>query len=159
VRIRLSTVNKILGFILGGLAAVSVGAALFVWISFDAQQALDRITQAVHTRYDRTLRADEAPRFSLWPWPAVELRKVTLSEAHRQDVFATVDEARLELSLAPLLMREAIVRRMAFDGLDARLRRDTQGNWNVADLFADGTEEVDETVSARLHRRCRAARG
>lgn len=147
MRIRLAMVVKLLGFVLGGLVAAGAAAALLVWITFDPAATANALTEAMRARYDRTLRIGDAPRLTLWPWPAMALGKVSVSDARRSDVVAQVAELRAELSLLPLLRRQTEIRKLTLKGLDARIVRNSEGAWNIADLLADlGGAESDEAA-------------
>ena len=149
MRIRLAFVVKMLGFVLGGCMAIVVAAALLAWITFDANGTMAAVSDAFRDRYDRTLRAGEAPQLTLWPRPAVVLGKVTLSDPHRNDVFARVEEVRARLSLLPLLMRQTQVHDLRLKGVDLRLVHNRDGGWNFSDLLAEGPQS-DSPDSLRL---------
>lgn len=150
MRIRLATVVKMLGFVLGGLMTATAALGLLVWVSFDAGEALNTVSRQVQERYDRTLRSTEPARLSLWPWPAVTLREVSLSEANHAENFAKVATVRAELALLPLLTRRAQIRRIELEGLECRLVRNRDGAWNVSDLLSPSTDAAGKPEFPRL---------
>lgn len=145
MRIRLATTIKLLGFALGSLMAVLMALTLLVWISFDAGRAAATLTQHFHERYDRNLKLANEPHLEIWPWPSLVLTGVTLSEPHQAGVFASASRVRAELALLPLLTRQLALRRLTIEAPQVRLRQNSDGAWNIADLFAPVTSSSNAT--------------
>lgn len=136
--LRVATVMRVLGFLLGGFFAVSLAILLFVWISFDANRAGNSLVQYFRDQYQRTLRLGEAPRLRMLPFPVLELRKLSLSEPGKNEVFASAASVRLDLQLMPLLLRQTVVERVLLAKADLHLVRKANGDWNAGDLAASG---------------------
>ncbi|MCP1679254.1 AsmA family protein [Kerstersia gyiorum] len=113
-----------------------VGIAIFL-LTFDPNAYKDRLAEAVHERYDRTLTVNGPLGFSLFPRIGLTLREVSLSEPDSDEVFASVESARLAVAVWPLLFNRLVVDHVAIDGFKARVARDAQGNFNFQDLLGD----------------------
>ncbi|MCH4272947.1 AsmA family protein [Kerstersia gyiorum] len=113
-----------------------VGIAIFL-LTFDPNAYKDRLAEAVHERYDRTLTVNGPLDFSLFPRIGLTLREVSLSEPDSDEVFASVESARLAVAVWPLLFNRLVVDHVAIDGFKARVARDAQGNFNFQDLLGD----------------------
>ncbi|HEV7913504.1 MAG TPA: AsmA family protein, partial [Albitalea sp.] len=64
-----------------------------------------------------------------------KLSKLSLSEANRPDLFASLDEAGLSVDVLPLLHGDVVVGRVAAKGVQLSYLRDAQGRSNVDDLI------------------------
>lgn len=129
---------RVLGFLLGGFFAVSLAILLFVWISFDSGRAGNSLIQYFHDQYQRTLRLGEVPRLRMRPFPVLELRKISLSEPGKGEVFASLDALSLDLELMPLLLRQTVIKSASLRKADIHLVRKPNGSWNASDLLAGG---------------------
>lgn len=136
--VRIATVIRLLGFVLGGFFAVSAAILLFVWASFDAGHASNELIQYFASQYQRNLRLGAPPSLHLRPFPVLELHQVSLSEPGKKDVFASADTVVIELQLMPLLLRKTVVQGLALHQPVLHLVRGKNGSWNAADLLADG---------------------
>ncbi|MGO3742003.1 AsmA family protein [Kerstersia sp.] len=126
-----------------------VGIAIFL-LTFDPNAYKDRLAQAVHERYDRTLTVNGPLDFSLFPRIGLTLREVSLSEPDSDDVFASVESARLAVAVWPLLFNRLVVDNVAIDGLKARVARDAQGNFNFQDLLGDAPHEANPANARKV---------
>ncbi|MEN3110669.1 AsmA family protein [Uliginosibacterium paludis] len=152
MKIRLANAVRSLGFLLGGLMAIVAAAALFVWVSFDAEAAADALSTHFRDQYERTLMLTEKPRLSLWPRPALSLHKVSLGESGLNRNFATATDLRIELAIMPLLHHEFELRGVSASGVTLHLRQLPTGEWNAADLLAADADEAPQGWSGRLQK-------
>ncbi|MBK9395347.1 MAG: hypothetical protein IPN40_16350 [Uliginosibacterium sp.] len=59
--LRIATLTRVLGFLLGGFFAVSLAVLLFIWVSFDSSRVSTTLSQYFRDQYQRSLRIGEAP--------------------------------------------------------------------------------------------------
>lgn len=132
---------KIMAFVLGGLAALLAAAAAFVLATFDANKWKGEITRLVQEQKSRSLKIEGDLSLSLFPGVGVQLGKATLSEYKSEQVFASVNNARISLRLMPLLSRQVVVDTVELDGAKARLVRFKDGRLNIDDLLSRDEQE------------------
>ncbi|MDR2240438.1 MAG: AsmA family protein [Zoogloeaceae bacterium] len=126
---------KIIAFALGGLVAVLVVVAAFIVITFDANKWKGEIAQLVQTKQNRSLKIEGDLALSLFPSIGARLGKTTLSEHKSEQLFASVDGARVSLRLLPLLSGQMMVDTIELDGVKAQLVRFKDGRLNIDDLL------------------------
>ncbi|MBK9217539.1 MAG: AsmA family protein [Uliginosibacterium sp.] len=136
--LRIATLTRVLGFLLGGFFAVSLAVLLFIWVSFDSSRVSTTLSQYFRDQYQRSLRIGEAPRLRLRPLPVLELGKLSLSEPGKSEVFATLDALSLDLELVPLLLRQTVVKGARLTKAEIHFVRSAAGSWNASDLLAGG---------------------
>ncbi|WP_158239119.1 AsmA family protein [Uliginosibacterium sp. TH139] len=143
MKIRLAILLRVLGFTLGGIMAVVAALAMWVWISFDAEHTAQALTRHFKDVHQRGLLMSQPPQLSIWPRPALLLKRASLTEAGRSEAFASVTQLRLELATLPLLQGIFELRGVRVTGLSVRLQRNRKGEWNFTDL-------IDPPASAGL---------
>jgi len=132
---------KIAAFILGGLAALLAAAAAFILATFDANKWKGEIAQLVQEKKSRSLKIEGDLSLSLFPSVGVQLGKATLSEHKSEQVFASVERARVSVRLLPLLSKQVVVDTVELGGVKARLVRFKDGRLNIDDLLAKDEKE------------------
>lgn len=152
LKIRLANVVRSLGFLLGGFMAFVAAASLYVWVSFDAEEAADALSNYFRDQHERTLMLTEKPRLSLWPRPALSLHKVSLGEAGANHPFASATDLRVELAVMPLLHHEFELRGVSASGVSLSLRQRPTGEWNAADLLEADTNPAPPGWRGKLQK-------
>lgn len=132
---------KIFAFVLGGLFALLAAAAAFLVATFDANKWKGEIAQLVQEKKDRSLKIEGDLSLSLFPGIGVHLGKGTLSEYKSEQVFASIENARVSLQLMPLLARKVAVDAVELDGVRARVVRYKDGRLNIDDLLSKDPNE------------------
>src|SRR5690606_30987966 len=99
------------------------------------------ISQLVQEKKNRSLKIEGDLSLSLFPSIGVQLGKATLSEHKSEQVFASVNNARISLRLMPLLSKQVVVDTVELDGVKARLVRFKDGRMNIDDLLAKDEKE------------------
>jgi AsmA protein len=127
---------KIIAFVLGGLVVLLAAAAAFIVATFDANQWKDEISRLVQKEKGRSLKIEGDLSLSLFPSIGVQLGRASLSEHGSEQVFASVERARISLRLLPLLSKQVVVDTVELDGVKARLIRFKDGRLNIDDLLA-----------------------
>lgn len=133
---------KIIAFALGGLVALLAAVAAFIGATFDANKWKGEISRLVQEKKGRSLKIEGDLSLSLFPALGVRLGKATLSEHKNEQVFASVDNARICLRLMPLLSRQVAVDTVELDGVRARVVRFRDGRLNIDDLLARDEKEA-----------------
>src|SRR5256885_2303899 len=118
-----------------GLVVVVGGLATWLVLSFDANRVKSMAVDWMKTQRHRTLVVDGPIQLSVFPRLAVKLSKLSLSEANRPDVFASLEEAGLAVDVLPLLHGELVVGRVSAKGVRVSFLRDAQGRSNIDDLL------------------------
>lgn len=121
---------------IAALVVLALGAlAIFLW-TFDPNAYKGRFEEFVLARYDRTLSIEGDIELSLFPRIGLSVQNVSLSNAGApEDLFASMDSARLAVAIWPLLSNRFVVDHVAISGFKAWIRRDEQGEYNFNDLF------------------------
>ena len=143
--------RKILALGLALLVAVLAALALYIAATFDANQWKGEITQLVQEKTQRSLTIEGDLALSFFPSIGVRVGKATLSEHQSEQIFASVDSARVSLRLWPLLAKRVVVDTVELDGIKARLVRAKDGRMNIDDLMgADEKSEKDDAPMPRF---------
>ena len=132
---------KIIAFVLGGLVVLLAAAAAFIVATFDANRWKGEIAQLVQEKKNRSLKIEGDLSLSLFPSVGVQLGKATLSEHKSEQVFASVDSARVSVRLMPLLSKQVVVDTVELGGMKARLVRFKDGRMNIDDLLSKDEKE------------------
>ena len=107
-----------------------------------------QISEQVKKATGRDLVIDGDIDLSVFPWVALKLGKLTLSNAEgfTADTFAHVDSANVRVKLMPLLKKEFEIDTITLDGLNLNLEKNKEGITNWADLT--GEDKADEPSDA-----------
>ena len=132
---------KIVAFVLGGLVVLLGAVAAFIVATFDANKWKGEISQLVQEKKNRSLKIEGDLSLSLFPSVGVQLGKATLSEHKSEQVFASVDSARVSVRLMPLLSKQVVVDTVELGGMKARLVRFKDGRMNIDDLLSKDEKE------------------
>ena len=133
-------VKKLLYVILG-IVAILVIAAVSFYVLFDPNDFRDRIAGEVQRTTGRELVIEGDLQVSLFPWLAIELGETRLGNApgFGDEPFASFDKVRLSVRLLPLLIRREVSVGVAeLDGMRLNLAVDATGRSNWQDLLEAG---------------------
>lgn len=122
------------------LLVVTLAALPFV---IDPNDYKDEISEQVENTTGRTLNLQGDIALSVFPWVALELGPMTLSNAEgfESDYFAEVEKAKVRIRLLPLLKKQLEMDTIILDGLVLNLEKDAEGRTNWDDLAGAGGEE------------------
>ncbi len=131
---------KILLGLVGGIAVLLILATILLPVIYDKEDLKKAISSTVYEQTGRELSIDGTLDFSLFPWLAVEVSDLRLSNADGfgDRPFARIGEARVGIALLPLLRKQISVDEITLDGLDLGLEVDAQGKNNWDDLSEGG---------------------
>ncbi len=135
---------KILLGLIGGIAVLLILATILLPIIYDKEDLKKAISSTVYEQTGRELSIDGALDFSVFPWLAVEVSDLRLSNAEGfgDRPFARIGEARVGIALLPLLRKQILVDEITLDGLDLGLMVNAQGKNNWDDLSAGAETEA-----------------
>jgi AsmA protein len=129
----------ILKIFLGIVIAVivlMVLAAVLLPIIYDKEDLEKAIADRVSEQTGRDLTIDGGLDFSVFPWLALEVSDLSLSNAvgFGDEPFARIGQARVGVALMPLFRKQLAVDEITLEGLDLRLAVNQQGRNNWDDL-------------------------
>lgn len=130
------------------LAVAAMAAIPFV---VDPNDYKDEIATQVEKATGRQLSIQGDIGLSVFPWIALELGQLSLSNASgfKADSFAKVNNAQIRIKLLPLLKKELEMDTIVLDGLVLNLETDKDGNTNWQDLTkSDAETEADVKEAA-----------
>ena len=140
---------KILLGLVGLIVILLVVTAVLLPVIYDKEDLKAAIAGEVKRQTGRDLTINGDLGFSVFPWLAVEVGDLTLSNAQGfPDLpFAQVSQARAGVALVPLFSKQISVDEITLDGLNLRLMVDANGRNNWEDL--DGSEQAVSTGDAQ----------
>lgn len=139
---------KILLGLAAALVVLLVLAAVLLPLMYDKEDLKQAISSQVHERTGRDLSIDGALDFSVFPWLAVEVGDLSLSNASGfgDQPFARIGQARVGVALIPLFRKQIVVDTVTLHGLELALTVNARGQNNWDDL-ADGGASDESTQS------------
>jgi AsmA protein len=125
---------RIIGIIIGCIAAVLVAAAIALWLIVNPNDYKGRIVAAVESSTGRELSLPGDIHLAIFPAIALKLGPASLGNPPGFDPsqpFASLQHVSLRVRVLPLLHHQLEVGRVEIDGLDLRLLENArgQGNW------------------------------
>jgi len=137
-------------FLILGIVAVAVVAAVSFVLLFDPNDFREEIAAKVKQTTGRDLVIEGDIELTLFPWVAINVGKTTLGNAagFGDEPFASFDEARLSVSVMPMIMeRKVVVGTAALDSFRLNLQVASSGRSNWQD-FLDASELQEEVVES-----------
>lgn len=122
----------------------------------DPNDYKQEISSQVEKATGRTLTLNGDIKLSVFPWIALELGPLSLSNAtgFKADSFAKVEAAEIRIKLMPLLQKQLEMDTVILDGLTLNLEKNKAGKTNWDDLVASkessttaGTKQASGTSS------------
>ena len=142
-------VIKFLLGLLGGVIVLLILATVLLPLIYDKEDLKKTIAAQVFEQTGRELSIDGTLDFSVFPWLAVEVSDLSLSNADgfAERPFARIGQARVGIALMPLFQKQFVVDEITLDGLDLTLLVNARGENNWDDLAAGG--KTDSTPDAQ----------
>ena len=141
---------KILLGLVGGLVLLMILTAVLLPMIYDKEDLKQAIANEVHKRTGRELSIDGALDFSVFPWVAVEVGDLSLSNAKGfgDQPFARIGRARVGVALMPLFKKQLVADEISLHKLELALAVNARGKSNWEDMIdAESTESLPEDVS------------
>jgi AsmA protein len=115
----------------------------------DPNDYKQQISEQVEKATGRTLSLDGDIGLSVFPWVALELGPLTLSNAKGFDAehFAKIDAAQVRIKLMPLLQKKLEMDTIVLDGLVLNLEKDKAGSANWDDLGQSADQKAEDDTS------------
>jgi AsmA protein len=128
-------VKLILGIVIA-VIVLMILAAVLLPVIYDKEDLENSIAARVREQTGRELKIDGGLDFSVFPWLAVEVSDLSLSNAEGfgDENFARIGQARIGVALMPLFRKQIAVDEITLEGLDLRLAVNEQGKNNWDDL-------------------------
>ncbi len=119
------------------LIASIISLAIYM---FDANYFKSQIVEYVKTNKQRDLILEGDLKVTFFPKLGIDSNKITLSQRNSNKVFASIDNARLNIAWWPLLFKQLQIESVTLDRLHANIIRDKNGRTNFDDLLVpDGS--------------------
>lgn len=129
------------------IVVILVVGLLAVAALVDVDHYKPQIEKTVHDKTGRTLKIDGKLTLSVFPTIALALPRMTLSEHGSDDIFLSLDTARVSLALPPLLSGKVQASTVTLHGLHATVDRHADGSLNIDDLTGGRKEKEAATAS------------
>lgn len=141
---------RVLLSLIGVLLLLIVAAVVIIPLVVDPNDFKPQISQLVQERTGRELQIPGEIDLSIFPWLALELGEVQLSNAEGfgKEPFARVGGAEIRVKLLPLLERNLEIDTVVLNGLQLNLIRTEDGQTNWQDLVAAAQEPAAEPEPA-----------
>ena len=141
---------KVILGLVGAFAMLLVLAAVVLPLIYEEADLKQAIAAKVHKQTGRNLSIDGALDFSVFPWLAVEVNDLHLSNAEGfgDQSFARIGQARVGVALMPLLRRQIAVDEITLNGLELVLTVNARGQNNWDDLADAGDAESTPPAGA-----------
>ncbi len=130
-------------YVVGGLIALLVIAAVLAYLFIDSDDIRERLSAGVKEATGREFVIEGDVGIQVFPWVAIEVGKTTLGNAQGfgDEPFASFDSAKLSVRLIPLIFsREISVGTAELESLAVNLAVDESGRNNWDDLAQDAEE-------------------
>jgi AsmA protein len=116
----------------------------------DPNDYKQEISSQVEKATGRTLTLEGDIKLSVFPWIALELGPLSLSNAvgFKADSFAKVQAAEIRIKLMPLLKKQLEMDTIILDGLALNLEKNKAGKTNWDDLVANNDTPSESTQKA-----------
>lgn len=138
------TLIKIVIFLILFVMAGLIALPFFIDINDYKQQISDQVEKAT----GRTLTLDGDIELSIFPWIALKLGPLSLSNAKgfKAEQLVTVDTTQVRVKLMPLLKKQLEMDTIVLDGLTLNLEKSRVGKTNWGDL-ADNSSASEQKTS------------
>ena len=127
---------KILAGLIGLVVLLFVLAAVLLPFIYDKEDLEKTLADQVYQQTGRELDIAGGLDFSVFPWLAIEVEDLSLSNApgFGDQPFARIGKARVGVALVPLFRRQVSIDEVTLDGLELALAVNDQGRTNWDDL-------------------------
>ncbi|PHS25263.1 MAG: AsmA family protein [Methylophaga sp.] len=140
------TLIKIVIFLIILIAAGLIALPFFIDPNDYKQQISDQVEKAT----GRTLTLDGDIELSVFPWLALELGPLSVSNAKgfTAEHFVQVDATEIRIKLMPLLKKQLVMDTIVLDGLALNLEKNKAGKTNWDDLAGDNKASEDKPADS-----------
>ena len=127
---------KIIFGLLGFLVLLLVLAIVLLPVIYDTEDIKQAVTKGVNEQTGRELSIDGELEFAVFPYLAVEVNDLLLSNAEGfgDTPFASAKQMKVAVALLPLIRKELVAGEVLLSGMQINLAVDKQGRNNWEDL-------------------------
>lgn len=127
---------KIIISLLGLIALLLVSAIVLLPMIYDTEDMKQAISRGVNEQTGRELSIDGELEFAVFPYLAVEVNDLALSNAEGfgDTPFAAAEQMKVAVALLPLIRKELVAGEVLLSGMQVNLAVDKQGRTNWEDL-------------------------
>lgn len=131
------------------LVIIAIAGLIAIPFIVDPNDYKQEISSQVEKATGRTLTLDGDIELSVFPWIALELGPLSLSNAtgFKADNFAKVQAAEIRIKLMPLLNKQLEMDTVILDGLVLNLEKNKAGKTNWDDLAGETKDNDEEKAS------------
>lgn len=131
------------------LVIIAIAGLIAIPFVVDPNDYKQEISSQVEKATGRTLTLDGDIELSVFPWIALELGPLSLSNAtgFKADNFAKVQAAEIRIKLMPLLNKQLEMDTVILDGLVLNLEKNKAGKTNWDDLAGETKAKDDKKAS------------
>jgi AsmA protein len=132
------------------LILLAIAALIAIPFFIDPNDYKPQIESAVEEATGRQLTLDGDIELSVFPWIALEMGPLALSNAKgfKADYFAKVDKVEVRVKLMPLLKKQLEMDTVILDGLALNLETNKAGVTNWDDLAQGGDKKPEDKTKA-----------
>ncbi len=140
------TLIKIIIFLIILVVAGLIALPFF----FDPNDYKEEISEQVEKATGRTLTLNGDIELSVFPWVALELGPLSLSNAKgfKAEQFVKVENTEVRIKLMPLLKKQLVMDTILLDGLTLNLEKNKAGKTNWDDLASDDKAVQDKPANS-----------
>lgn len=134
---------KTLLYVAIAIIILLIAGAAYIASTFNPNDYKQKIIDLVKKEKQRDLALDGDISLTFWPKVGANLGKISISEHNSSDVFASIESAKVALSVMPLLSKKLVVDTVYIDGATANIIKYADGSTNYDDL-AEGSSNKDD---------------
>jgi uncharacterized protein involved in outer membrane biogenesis len=122
------------------LLLLLMAVVIYAVSTFKPNDLKPRITDYFQQKYQRKLIISGDLQLSWWPVLHIESGPLNLMEKNGQDIFASLQSAKISLQWRPLIDGKLEVNDVTLDAPSLRIQRNADGTTNIDDFLAGGSE-------------------
>ena len=140
------TFIKVLIFLIILIVAGLIALPFFI----DPNDYKQEISEQVEKATGRNLTLDGDIKLSVFPWIALELGPLSLSNAKgfKADKFVKIEATQIRIKLLPLLKKQLEMDTLVFDGLTLNLEKNKAGKTNWDDLTGENKAKEEKATDS-----------
>ena len=131
---------KTILYIVLALVVILIAAIAYIASTFNPNDYKQQVIDLVKKEKQRDLKLDGDISLTFWPKVGANLGKIAISEQNSSDLFASVESAKVALSVMPLLNKQLVVDTVYIDGATANIIKRADGSTNYDDLAGESDE-------------------
>lgn len=141
---------KTILFVVIAIIVVLIAAIAYIASTFNPNDYKQQVIDLVKKEKQRDLKLDGDISLTFWPKVGANLGKIAISEQNSADLFASVESAKVALSVMPLLKKQLVVDTVYIDGATANIIKRADGSTNYDDLAgkSDSSDDNKDDESA-----------